>query len=137
MKKSFFIFFFLTASLLINAQENKSTVISNGNLSVFEFETDEIDYGKIAQNANGLRKFKFKNIGKSALIISSISSSCGCTVPNYPKEAIQPGGTGEIEIKYDTAILGGFMKTITVFSNATEPQKPLHIKGIVSKEEKN
>jgi len=135
MKKTFLTLFFFIGVLSINAQEVKSEVTSDTNTPVFQFETDVMDYGKIIQNADGVRKFKFKNIGKSDLLISSVSSSCGCTVPNYPKEAIKPGGTGEIEIKYNTAILGGFNKMITVFSNATEPQKILRLKGIVSKVE--
>lgn len=137
MKNLFFTFMFLATSFLINAQDTKMNVAADNNLPVFEFETDIIDYGKITQNADGVRKFKFKNVGKSDLLITSISSSCGCTVPSYPKEAIKPGETGEIEIKYNTAILGGFSKVITVFSNTTEPQKILRLKGIVSKAEED
>jgi hypothetical protein len=131
MKKSIFTILFLAVTFYFNAQEIKTDVVTD-NLPVFEFETDVIDYGKIIQNADGKRKYKFKNVGKSDLLITSISSSCGCTVPSYPKEAIKPGGTGEIEIAYNTAILGGFTKVITVFSNASEPQKMLRLKGIVS-----
>jgi hypothetical protein len=120
------------SSMMLFAQDNKLNITAD-NIAVFEFETDVIDYGKILQNADGIRKFKFKNVGKSDLLITSISSSCGCTVPSYPKEAIKPGGSGEIEIAYNTAILGGFSKMITVFSNASEPQKMLRLKGIVSK----
>jgi hypothetical protein len=120
------------SSMMLFAQDNKLNITAD-NIAVFEFETDVIDYGKILQNADGIRKFKFKNVGKSDLLITSISSSCGCTVPSYPKEAIKPGGSGEIEIAYNTAILGGFSKVITVFSNASEPQKMLRLKGIVSK----
>ncbi|MCM2301553.1 MAG: DUF1573 domain-containing protein [Flavobacteriaceae bacterium] len=133
MKKIVLTFIVLVSVLSLNAQEIKSDVIVDSNAPVFQFETDIMDYGKITQNANGVRKFKFKNIGKSDLLITSVSSSCGCTVPNYSKEPIKPGGTGEIEIAYNTAILGGFSKMITVFSNASEPQKILRLKGIVSK----
>ncbi|MDO9260372.1 MAG: DUF1573 domain-containing protein [Flavobacteriaceae bacterium] len=132
MKKLFFTLLFLMSSMMLFAQDNKLNITAD-NIAVFEFETDVIDYGKILQNADGIRKFKFKNVGKSDLLITSISSSCGCTVPSYPKEAIKPGGSGEIEIAYNTAILGGFSKMITVFSNASEPQKMLRLKGIVSK----
>lgn len=131
MKKSIFTLLFFVIAFIGNAQENK-TAVAVDNSPVFEFETDVMDYGKITQNADGVRKFKFKNVGKSDLIITSVSSTCGCTVPSYPKEAIKPGGQGEIEIKYNTAILGGFNKAITVFSNASEPQKMLRLKGIVS-----
>lgn len=137
MKKIVLIFLVFVNVLSLKAQEVKSDVAINTNAPVFLFETDVMDYGKIVQSSNGVRKFKFRNVGKSDLLISSISSTCGCTVPNYPKEAILPGGTGEIEIKYDTNILGGFSKMITVFSNASEPQKILRLKGIVIKPEEN
>lgn len=129
MKNTIVTILFLISALVSYAQETKTTT---DNLPVFEFETDVMDYGKIVQNSNGVRKFKFKNIGKSDLVITSVSSSCGCTVPSYPKDAIKPGGSGEIEIAYNTAILGGFTKVITIFSNASEPQKMLRLKGIVS-----
>lgn len=135
MKNIILTFLVFVSVLSLKAQEVKSGVAADANAPVFQFETDIMDYGKIVQNSDGVRKFKFKNVGKSDLILTSVSSSCGCTVPSYPKEAIKPGGTGEIEVKYNTAILGGFSKTITVFSNATEPLKPLHLKGIVSKAE--
>lgn len=135
MKKIVLTLFVFIGVLSINAQDVKSEGALDSNSPVFQFEVDVMDYGKILQNADGVRKFKFKNVGKSDLLITSISSSCGCTVPSYPKEAIKPGGTGEIEIAYNTAILGGFNKMITVFSNASEPQKILRLKGIVSKAE--
>ena len=121
-------------SMSINAQETTETVI-DPKAPAFEFENDVIDYGKIAQNADGVRVFKFKNVGKSPLVISRIQSSCGCTVPKKPTDPIMPGKTGEIEVKYATNRVGGFSKTITVYSNATEPSKRLRIKGIVLKPE--
>jgi hypothetical protein len=137
MKKIILTFLVFVSVLSLKAQEVKSEIVVDSNAPVFQFETDVMDYGKIVENSDGVRKFKFKNVGKSDLLISSVSSSCGCTVPSFPKEAIQPGGSGEIEIKYNTAILGGFTKVITVFSNASEPQKMLRLKGIVSKVEDN
>lgn len=120
----------------INAQEkNVSEIKVDPNAPTIEFETEIIDYGKIAQNADGLRVFKFKNVGKSPLIISNIKSSCGCTVPKKPTAPIMPGATGEIEVKYATNRIGGFNKTLTIYSNASEPLKKVRIKGIVLKPE--
>ena len=134
MKKIALLLFIGFVSLSINAQE-KTTTVQDPNAPMFEFVADVIDYGTIQLNADGLRVFKFKNIGKSALVIDRIQSSCGCTVPKKPTEPIMPGGTGEIEVKYNTHTSGGFNKSITVFSNATEPTKILRIKGIVLKPE--
>jgi len=136
MKKLMTLLFIGFVTLSVNAQEVKSTeVVADPNAPVFEFETDVIDYGKIEQNADGVRVFKFKNVGKSPLVITRVQSSCGCTVPKKPSEPIMPGESGEIEVKYDTKRLNGFSKQITVFSNATEPTKKLRIKGIVLKPE--
>ncbi|UMB54958.1 DUF1573 domain-containing protein [Lutibacter sp. A64] len=136
MKKFLTLLFIGFIAFSIKAQEkNANNTTVDPNAPAFEFEKEVIDYGKIEQNADGVRVFKFTNTGKSPLIISRIQSSCGCTVPTKPKDPIMPGKTGEIEVKYATNRIGGFNKTITIFSNATEPTKRVRIKGIVLKPE--
>ena len=136
MKKIMTLLFVGLLTITMNAQEKQVTETAvDPNAPVFEFESDVIDYGKIELNADGVRVFKFKNVGKSPLVISRIQSSCGCTVPKKPTDPIMPGATGEIEVKYATNRQGGFSKMITVYSNATEPTKKLRIKGIVLKPE--
>lgn len=132
MKNIFTILFISLFSLAMYAQENEMV---DPEAPVFEFETEVIDYGKIALNADGVRVFKFKNVGKTPLVISNIKSSCGCTVPKKPEKPIMPGETGEIEVKYDTKRPGGFSKTITIYSNASENMKRVRIKGIILKED--
>ena len=79
-----------------------------------------------------MRVFEFKNTGKAPLVISGASSSCGCTVPSWPKEPIAPGATGKIQVSYDTQRVGAIAKTIMVTSNATDtPNVALRIKGKV------
>ena len=136
MKKITTLLFIGLLTFTINAQKKEVTEpVQDPNAPAFEFETEVIDYGKIDLNANGVRVFKFKNVGKSPLVISHIKSSCGCTVPKKPTEPIMPGETGEIEVKYATNRPGGFSKMITVNSNAVGPPKRLRIKGIVIKPE--
>ena len=136
MKKIMTLLFIGFLTFTINAQEKKvAQKVQDPNAPAFEFESEIIDYGKIELNADGVRVFKFKNVGKSPLVISNIKSSCGCTVPKKPTEPIMPGNTGEIEVKYDTKRAGGFSKMITVSSNAVGPAKRLRIKGIVIKPE--
>jgi hypothetical protein len=129
MKKLLF-----TAILFISAisfaQETTDT-----NAGIFDFETEVLDYGKINLNDDGNRVFTFKNIGKTPIIISNIKGSCGCTVATKPNEPIMPGKTGEIGVKYATNRVGGFSKTITITSNASESKKVLRVKGIVLKQE--
>ncbi|GAA4812352.1 DUF1573 domain-containing protein [Litoribaculum gwangyangense] len=96
-----------------------------------EFKTETIDYGTIEKGANGVRVFEFTNTGNEPLIVSKVTSSCGCTVPNWSKDPILPGKTGQIEVKYDTNRVMPIRKTITVISNADKPTVALKIKGEV------
>jgi len=96
-----------------------------------QFKTDTIDYGEIEKGSDGLRIFEFTNTGNAPLIIKDVKSSCGCTVPEKPKDPIEAGATGVIKVKYDTKRIGKIRKTVTVYSNATEPIKALKIKGEV------
>ena len=122
MKK--FLFFLLAVTFGFVAQAQDKAEI--------KFVTEEIDYGTIKQGADGVRVFEFKNTGKAPLVISGASSSCGCTVPSWPKEPIAPGASGKIEVKYDTTRVGQIAKTILVNSNAKDTQTvALRIKGKV------
>jgi hypothetical protein len=79
---------------------------------------DTIDYGTTSkEDDNGVRFFEFTNTGNAPLIITEAKSTCGCTVPSWPKEPIAPGKTGKIEVKYNMNP-GPIRKTITVQSNA-------------------
>ncbi len=131
MKKLALILFLGVFSISVNAQENETK--TDG--PAFKFETETIDYGKIEKNANGVREFVFTNVGTEPLVISNVKGSCGCTVPTKPDGPIMPGEKGVIKVKYATSRVGGFSKTVTITSNATEPRKVVRIKGIVLKPE--
>lgn len=122
MKKIITILFITLVSLAINAQDKVAKI---------EFKTDTIDYGTIEKGANGVRVFEFTNTGTAPLIISQVTSSCGCTIPKKPEGPILPGKTGVIEVKYDTTRVNPIRKTITVISNADTPTIALKIKGDV------
>lgn len=96
-----------------------------------QFKTDVIDYGTIEKGANGVRVFEFTNTGTAPLIITRVTSTCGCTIPKKPEKPILPGEKGEIEVKYDTQLVNPIRKTITVVSNADTPIVALKIKGEV------
>ena len=96
-----------------------------------EFKAETLDYGVIEKGSDGVRVFEFTNTGDAPLIISKVSSSCGCTIPKKPEKPILPGETGEIQVKYDTKRVGPIRKAITVISNASTPTKVLKIKGEV------
>ncbi|MFT6715657.1 MAG: hypothetical protein ACJA0Q_000284 [Saprospiraceae bacterium] len=101
------------------------------NAAVIKFETKEIDYGTINKGDEPLRIIKFTNTGKSPLVITNCQGSCGCTVPECPKDPIMPGETGILKVRYDTKRVGNFNKTVTVKSNASNDVVYLKIKGNV------
>ena len=136
MKKVIILLFIGFISLTINAQ-TKEEIKSDFTGPVFEFENEVIDYGEIAHNSDGDRVFKFKNIGKSPLIITTVKGSCGCTVPTKPEEPIMPGESGEIKVKYATNRIGPFSKTVTITSNAFESTKVVRVKGRVLEAKSN
>ncbi|ALJ06322.1 hypothetical protein APS56_14775 [Pseudalgibacter alginicilyticus] len=122
MKQLITILFIGLISLSINAQDKVAKI---------EFKSDTVDYGTIEKGADGVRVFEFTNTGNAPLIISKVTSSCGCTIPKKPEAPILPGKTGEIEVKYDTNRVNPIRKTITVISNAETPTVALKIKGLV------
>ncbi|WP_224483548.1 DUF1573 domain-containing protein [Robertkochia aurantiaca] len=122
MKKLLMLMFLSLASIGLYAQDTQAKI---------EFKTDVIDYGEIEQGSDGVRVFEFTNTGNAPLVISKVSSSCGCTIPKKPEEPVMPGKTGKIEVKYDTNRVGPIRKTIMVLSNASNPTVALKIKGKV------
>jgi len=122
MKRIVTLALFIIAGMALNAQDKVAKI---------EFKESTIDYGEVAKGSDGIRVFEFTNTGNAPLVISNVSSSCGCTIPKKPEKPIQPGDTGTIEVKYDTNRVGPIRKTITVMSNAETPTIALKIKGKV------
>lgn len=96
------------------------------------FEETTFNFDTIMQNGNGEHVFRFTNTGNAPLLITSAFSSCGCVVPEWPKEPIAPQASGSIKVKYNTSKTGSFTKVIVVKSNDKEtPKTILRINGIV------
>ena len=106
-------------------------VFAQENVAKIEFESTVIDYGTIEKGADGVRVFKFTNTVNAPLIVSKVKSSCGCTVPKKPEKPILPGESDKIQVKYDTKRVGFIRKSITVTSNAANPNVILKITGQV------
>lgn len=96
------------------------------------FEDLVVDYGEIDKGSDPLRKFHFTNLGTEPLVIKQAKGSCGCTVPDYPKEPIMPGESSTIDVRYDTNRVGPFTKTVTLTTNMGEEKVVLTIKGKVN-----
>jgi hypothetical protein len=136
MKKLFLSFgIMLMASFAANAQ-NEATpagtaapVLSKANIVV---DKEMHDYGTIENGANGTCEFKVTNTGTEDLIIENAKGSCGCTVPDWPKEPIKPGKSAVMSVKYDTKRTGPINKSVTITCNASNaPTTVVRIKGEV------
>jgi len=106
-----------------------STSVSN--VASVNFEKIEYNFGVLRYGQVPIYNFKFTNQGDTPLFIQNVKTSCGCTVPQWPKKPIKPGGGGKITIKYDAAFPGAFNKTISVYFNGEGSPATLHIKGQV------
>lgn len=130
MKKIFFTMLFALTAVAVT---NKAVAQDLQSGAKIEFAKDVHDYGNIKNGANGTCTFEFTNTGTEPLIISNAKGSCGCTVPEWPKEPIPPGGKEKIVVKYNTKNAGPINKSVTITSNASnEPTKVLRIKGNVA-----
>lgn len=92
------------------------------------------DYGKIKKGANGDCFFTITNSGTEPLIISNAKGSCGCTVPDWPREPIAPGESAKMKVTYATNRVGPINKSVTITSNSVDGKvKMVRIKGEVLK----
>ncbi len=131
--KKFLVTFSMIALFVTFASAQTVTTDATKSVSgpVMTFEKTQIEYGTIAQGADPLRKFSFKNTGTEPLVIKNARGSCGCTVPAYKKEPVSPGETSEIEVRYDTQRIGEFTKTVTIETNEGDQPRVLTIHGVV------
>ena len=128
MNKSLFLLSLLSfLTIGLYAQDNQAVKTDS-----IIFDKMSHDYGNIEQGSDGSCEFNFTNKGKVPLILNNVHASCGCTIPEWPKEPIEPGKKGVIKVKYNTNIVGSFSKSITVYSNAKNAQVVLLIRGNVT-----
>ena len=119
------------ADLPKNKSANTAQTVQSPSQDSIIFDKLEHDYGTIEKGGDGNCVFTFTNQGQKPLLLSNVRASCGCTVPQWPREPIAPGEQGEIKVKYNTNIAGTFNKSITVNSNAANSIVRLRIKGQV------
>jgi hypothetical protein len=127
--KNFLFFSVLALSSFLFVEKSFAQIETGAKI---EFTKETHDYGTVKYGGDGACVFEFKNTGTEPLIISNAKGSCGCTVPEWPKEPIAPGAKGSIKVKYDTNRPGPISKSVTITSNAiNEPSKVIRIKGNV------
>ncbi|WP_420385420.1 DUF1573 domain-containing protein [Roseivirga sp.] len=119
----------VTPSTTASSQPVESNISSGAS---FQWESTVHNFGTIQQGEVVNYTFKFTNNGTDDLQIQSTSASCGCTVPNHTKEAIPPGGTGEIVVRFDSKGKSGQQSpVITVVANTNPKQVRLSLRGFV------
>ena len=115
----------------INAQ-----IIEDGGQAKFAWTNEGgtvWNFGTIEQGDEPKFNFTFTNTGTEPMIISNAKGSCGCTVPDWPKEPIAPGATGEIQVKFNSKNKKGAQnKTVTITANTTPPTTKLRVTGQIN-----
>jgi hypothetical protein len=109
----------------------KDLIVKVGEVSSIKWKSEQIDLGQIPQGKPVTIEFEFENTGKTAVIITNVKASCGCTATDYTKEPIAPGKKAQVKATYNAAAKGAFTKTVTVTTNAEEAPKVLSFKGTV------
>jgi len=124
---------FLVAVFSMNFVFNTNSeevVLAGAQISI---DKDVHDYGTIAKGSDGSCYFTITNNGDAPLTITRAKGSCGCTVPDWPREPIAPGQSAKMKVTYDTYRPGPINKSVTITSNASNaPTKIVRIKGSVT-----
>ena len=143
-------FFFLTLALLLatacgnRQQEADVDLIYNPNsangydetvqTSVLTFDETSHDFGRLSAGETISYSFHFRNTGNADLIISGTNATCGCTVADYPKGRIAPGGDGYLTVSFNSAGKAGQQyQEVTVVSNAQPNRARLSITAQVGR----
>lgn len=117
---------------VVNNPLSDSKGSKRDNLPVFQFDKETHNFGRVIEGEKVSYSFKFKNVGKSDLLITTAQGSCGCTVPEWPKYPIRPEQEGVITVTFNSSNRKGFQnKTVTIIANTLPNTKVLNIKAEV------
>ncbi|MBE7177776.1 MAG: DUF1573 domain-containing protein [Mucilaginibacter polytrichastri] len=102
------------------------------NATTIKFDEDTFDFGKVKQGDKVTHEYAFTNTGEKPLIISDARATCGCTVPEPPKEPIKPGEKGTIKVVFNSAGKSGLQdKQVFITANTNPTQTTVHLVGEV------
>jgi len=145
MKKSILIIAMMSAFVFTSCKESAADKVSEekvaaaetrdanaGKFPAITFAEKEFDFGTIEQGTKVEHVFKFTNTGDAPLVIVNAKSSCGCTVPTYPKTPIAPGDSAEMLVKFNGSGKNQVSKTITVTANTEAGKEIIKIKAFVN-----
>ncbi|SDX06832.1 MULTISPECIES: DUF1573 domain-containing protein [Flavobacteriales] len=145
MKKSILLLAVLSVFAFSSCKDNAADKVNEENVAAaadrdaesgkfpkITFEESQYDFGTIDKGTHVEHLFKFKNTGDAPLMIVNAKSSCGCTVPEWTKDPIAPGGEGELLVKFDGSGQNQVSKTITLTTNTEAGTESLVIKAFVN-----
>jgi len=113
---------------------NGMDTVSAARKPTMDFKDTVHSFGDVKQGEAVQYDFSFTNNGKTPLLITSATGSCGCTVPQYPREAVQPGQSGIMKVTFNSAgKMGHQEKSVTIHTNTLRSIEMLYIKAEVAK----
>ncbi len=106
---------------------------ANEDKPIIKFDQPSYNFGKIKAGETVTHEYTFKNVGQLPLIVTQASAACGCTVPEYSKEPVKPGGSGVIKVQFNSKGKSGMQtKNITIYyNNKVEPMVQVVLTGEV------
>jgi len=124
----------LSSNLVMNTNTAESTTENNTGPN-FSFKKEVHDFGQLIDGEKVSYSFTFTNSGDAPLIISSAKGSCGCTVPDWPRDPIAPGESGSIDVTFNSSGRSGKQnKAVTLTANTNPSRKVLNITSeVISK----
>jgi len=139
MKSSFYALGIVLMGLLAACSSNQDKTTAASSLSdkmpkiKFEDNVKDVDFGTITEGDTVQRNFKFSNAGEFPLIINNVSTSCGCTVPQWPRDPIGPGETSSILVKFNSrGKMGSQAKAISIYANTDPAVTEITFKAMVN-----
>jgi len=115
----------------IEAAAERDAEISKG-VPVISWNEEEFDFGNLKQGEKVEHIFTLTNTGEGDLVITSARGSCGCTVPEWPKEAVKPGKTADIKVIFNsTGKKNKTTNTVTLTTNTEKGNEIVRIKAFV------
>lgn len=139
---------FMLSLAFFSCKENASSKINTSNLesakerdatislgsAIVEFDRTEYDFGELIEGEIAEGTFKITNKGKVNLIITSAKATCGCTIPEWPKDPIPPGASADLKFTFNSRGRAGKQnKSITLQTNSEKVTELIRIKGTVVK----
>jgi hypothetical protein len=120
-----------------NIEIAKERDLKSENLAVVAFDKVTYDFGTIDEGDTIETTFIITNTGKSDLLIANAKATCGCTIPTWPKEAIKPGESSPMQVKFNSrGKKNKISKTITLTTNTGYGRETVKITGFVTPKEK-